>query len=150
MLCPNNASRLSRILCTPKGNGSPDRHLTLGAQDRATPTINGRARCYRRKNGPQRESRRAGVVEKEPSRERLARPPRTERIPGEGGVSNVFGSVSLPGLFFRVPCLMFQLHRSPFLRAWNDIIPMMIFFRIPRDFGSAVERRAFDCVPTHQ
>ena len=101
MLCPNSASGLSRILYIPKGNGSPDRHLTLGTQDRATPTINGRARCYRRKNGPQRESRLAGAVEKEPSRERLARPPRTERIPGEGGVSNIFGSVSLPVFFFQ-------------------------------------------------
>ena len=99
-LCPNSASGLSRILHTPKGNGSPDRHLILETQDRATPTINGRARCNGRKNGPQRESRRAGAVEKEPSRERLARSPRTERIPGEGGVSNTFGIVSPPVFFF--------------------------------------------------
>ena len=145
-LCPNSASGLSRILYTPKRNGSPDRHLILETQDRATPTINGRARCYGRKNGPQRESRRAGAVEKEPSRERLARSPRRSGSPGREGFPTLSELCPSP-VFFSCPLFGVSIASKAFLRAWNVIIPMMIFFRISGDFRSGVERRAFDCVP---
>ena len=47
----------------------------------------------------------SGGGRKEPSRGRLARSPGKEWVPGEGGVSNIFGDVSLP--CFSCPCLGF-------------------------------------------
>ena len=63
----------------------------------------------------------SGGGRKEPSRGRLARSPGKEWVPGEGGVSNIFGDVSLP--CFSCPCLGFPLHGRRFLRGWYTIIP---------------------------
>ena len=70
-------------------------------QDRATPAPHGSTRCYRRKNGPSAKLGERGASKGVPlpPGDGLLGPREKKRI-GEGGVSNIFGGVSLPGFFF--------------------------------------------------
>ena len=90
----------------------------------------------------------SGGRRKEPSRGRLARSPGKERIPGEGGVSNIFGGVSLPGMFFRSPVRSFNCMEGVFCGDGTLSSPPVILFSCPRVFW--INGRASDSVPTNQ
>ena len=103
---------------------------------RATPAPHGNTRYGRRKNGPQRQTRRARGVERSPPGDGLLGPRERSGREGFPTFSEVFPSRDV----FRVSLFRVSIVWKTFLRGWNPIIPPGIFFRVPRCFGSAVER----------
>ena len=99
----------------------------------ATAAPHSSTRCPRRKNGRRLPTRRWGGRGKEPSRQRVARYPARGRIRGKGGVSDIFGGVSLPVYLVSCPLLGVSIARNAFLfRGWNNAIPPRIIFSNPR------------------
>ena len=121
----------------------------LRPQDRASPAPHGSTRCYRRKNGPQRQNRRAGGVERSPLGDGLLSPrdtgkgadPRKER-----GLQH-FRRRFPPGIFCRVPFGV-SILRKEFFPGDGTWSSPGEFFSYPRVFWRS--GRASDSLSTSQ